>query len=136
MRIQVYDYLSNFAGLTALVSTRIYPQRVPTGKSYPYLSYSFDGRTPSYDQDGFDKWNSRIITFNCVGSTLKEASDVSNQVFNAWDIQFQEIGPLGNKIYLHSTTLQSDFDDDDLFDGSEDGTRIVTQTYSIRYKES
>ena len=135
MREAIYYYLSNFAGLTSLVGSRIYPQRVPTGKGLPYLSFTLSNRQPNYDQDGYDEWNTVFFEFECVATTLKEASDVANQLFNAWDIQFQDIGDT-TKIYVHSTTLESDFDDDDLFDGSEDGYRKITQTYSIRYKES
>ena len=54
MREALYYYLTNYTDLTDLVSTRIYPQRVPTGKALPTLSYTFDGRSPEYDQSGAD----------------------------------------------------------------------------------
>ena len=135
MREQIYNYLSNNAGITAIVGDRIFPQRVPTGDALPYLQFTFESRDPSYDQDGYDDFNFQQINFNCAGSTLKEASDLSNALFNAMDVQFIDIGPGGNTVYLNSTTLLSDFDDFDLFDGSEDGVRIVTQTYRLTYKE-
>jgi len=134
MRVQLYDYLTNYAGLTALVSTRIYPQRVPTGKALPTLSYTFDGRTPEYDQSGVDGTQRVTVEFNCNAATLGEAVDISNQIYAAFNIQMTEIGPLGNKVYLHSATLLNEFDNFDLFDGSEDGARIVTMTYEIIYK--
>ena len=134
MRVQLYDYLTNYAGLTALVSTRIYPQRVPTGKALPTLSYTFEGRTPEYDQDGSDGAQTVTVEFNCNAATLSEAVDISNQLYSALDIQLTEIGPLGNKVYLSSARLLTEYDNADLFDGSEDGARIVTMTYELRYK--
>ena len=35
----LYDTLSNDAGVTALVSTRIYPQIAPESASLPYITY-------------------------------------------------------------------------------------------------
>jgi hypothetical protein len=57
MREQLYYYLQNYAGLTALIGARIYPQRVPTGAALPYVVFTFVGRTPEYDQDGLDGEN-------------------------------------------------------------------------------
>jgi len=135
MREQLFYYLSNFAGLTALVSTRIYPQRVPTGKALPTLSYTVTGRTPEYDQDGLDGENEVTVEFHCNAPTLGQAVAVADQVFLSMAIQNDAaFGEAGNVVTLYSTTCETEFDNFDLVDGSEDGTRIVTQTYSIRYK--
>ena len=61
---------------------------------------------------------------------------IAKTVFDSLDIQNQKIGDTGNQEELMSTTLETEFYDDDLFDGSEDGVRIVTQTYTISYKEA
>jgi hypothetical protein len=135
MREQLYYYLQNYAGLTALIGARIYPQRVPTGAALPYVVFTFVGRTPEYDQDGLDGENEVTVQFDCCGSTLGSAVNVAAQIYAALDTQNDAtFGELGNYVTLYSTTLEAEADQDDLFDGSEDGTRIVTQTYTLRYK--
>jgi hypothetical protein len=135
MREQLYYYLQNYAGLTSLVGARVYPQRVPTGAALPNLDYVFLGRDPEYDQDGLDGEEEVTVLFNCNAATLGEAVSVSQQLFTALAIQNNAtFGELGNYVTLYSTTLEAESDQDDLFDGSEDGTRIVTQTYTLRYK--
>lgn len=135
MREQLYYYLDNYAGLTSLIASRIYPQRVPTGAALPYVNFTFEGRTPEYDQDGLDGENEVTVQFDCCGSTLGSAVNVAAQVYAALAIQNDAtFGELGNYVTLYSTTLETEFDNFDLFDGSEDGTRIVTQTYTLRYK--
>tara|TARA_R100000951_G_C2517147_1_gene142223 strand:+ start:56 stop:463 length:408 start_codon:yes stop_codon:yes gene_type:complete len=135
MREQLYYYLQNYAGLTALIGANIFPQRVPTGKALPTLAYTFSGRQPEYDQDGLDGENEVTVEFNCNASTLGGAVAVADQLYLAMAIQNDAtFGELGNYVTLYSTTLETEFDNFDLFDGSEDGTRIVTQTYTLRYK--
>jgi hypothetical protein len=135
MREQLYYYLKNFTGLTALVGTRIYPQRVPTGKALSTLSYTVSGRIPEYDQDGLDGENEVTVEFNCNAPTLGAAVAIADQVFLSMAIQNDAaFGETGNTVSLYSTTCETEFDNFDLVDGSEDGTRIVTQTYTIRYK--
>ena len=135
MREQLYYYLQNYAGLTSLIGARIYPQRVPTGAALPYVDFSFLGRTPEYDQDGLDGEEEVSVLFNCSAATLGEAVTVSEQLFTALAIQNDAtFGELGNYVTLYSTTLEAESDQDDLFDASEDGVRIITQTYTLRYK--
>jgi len=54
MRTQLGFYLKGFAGLSAVVSDRVYQQRSPTGAVLPYVVFSFQGRDPNYDQQGID----------------------------------------------------------------------------------
>lgn len=136
IREQLYFYLQNFAGLTALIGSNIFPQRIPTGKTLPNVSFEFAGRDPQYFQAGLDDSNEVVVIIDSHGSTMASAVDVADQVFTALDIQIQTFGDTGNTVYLHSTTLESESDDFDLVDGSEDGVRTITQTYTIRYKET
>jgi hypothetical protein len=136
MREQLYYHLANTAGLTALVSSRIYPQRIPTGSALPYVGFTFDSRETSYDQDGYDNYNSAVVTIQSNAATLGEAVAVAKQVFLSLNIQNTLIGEAGNQETLCSTTLETESDDFDLFDGSEDGVREVIQTYTITYLEA
>lgn len=136
MREQLYYHLANTAGLTALVSDRIYPQRIPTGVALPYVGFTFDDREASYDQDGYDSYNSIVVTIQSNAETLGSAVAVAKQVFESLNIQNVLIGEAGNQESLCSTTLETESDDFDLFDGSEDGVREVIQTYTITYLEA
>ena len=136
MREQLYYHLANTAGLTALVSSRIYPQRIPSGKDLPYVGFTFDSRDASYDQDGYDNYNSVSLTIQSAAATLGEAVAVAKQVFLSLNIQNTLIGEAGNQETLCSTTLESEIDNFDLFDGSEDGVREAVQTYTITYLEA
>jgi len=136
MREQLFYLLDNTAAITALVGSRIYPQRVPTSASLPYIDFEFTDRLASYDQDGYDTYNQAIVVVNCNAGTLLGAVELGEAVFAALDIQNLLIGEAGDQEELCSTTLQTEFDSDELNDGSEDGIRILTQTYTITYMEA
>ena len=136
MRQQLYYHLLNDAGVSAIVGAKVYPQRVPSGQALPYVEFTFDGRDASYDQDGYDKWNQVTVQINSASSTLLGAVTLAAAVFSSLDIQDQQLGEVGSQEKLTSTTLETEFDNFDLFDGSEDGVRILTQTYTISYMEN
>ena len=136
MREELYYLVSNTAALTALTGDRIYPQRVPTTDALPYVDFTLTDRSANYDQDGYDNYNSAIVVINSSTTTLLSAVNVAAEVFTALNIQNQLIGDTGNKQELCSTTLETESDNFDLLDGSEDGVRTITQTYTISYLEA
>ena len=136
MREQLFYLLDNTAAITSLVGSRIYPQRVPTSAGLPYVDFEFTDRVAAYDQDGYDAYNHAIVVINCNAETLLEAVNLGKAIFTALDIQNVLVGEAGNQEELCSTTLQTEFDSDELNDGSEDGVRILTQTYTISYMEA
>lgn len=136
MREQLFFLLNNTAALTTLIGDRIYPQRVPTSDGLPYIDFTFTDRLSSYDQDGYDKYNQAIVVINCNGPTLSSAVNVGKEVFTALEIQNLLIGDTGNQEELCSTTLETESDNFELNDGSEDGVRTLTQTYTISYLEA
>lgn len=136
MREQLYYHLANDAGVTAIVGTRIYPQRVPTGQPLPYLEFSFIDRELSYDQDGFDNYNKTRVEVECNAATLGESVILAKAVFGSLNIQNVLFGEVGNQEELCSTTLEDELDNFALFDGSEDGVRVISQTYIISYLEA
>ena len=108
MREQLYYLLSNTAAITALVGSRIYPQRVPTSASLPYVDFEFTDRVTSYDQDGYDNYNNAIVVVNCNAETLLEAVNLGKTIFTALNIQNVLVGETGNQEELCSTTLQTE----------------------------
>ncbi len=137
MREQLYYLLDNTAAITSLVASRIYPQRVPTSAVLPYIDYEFTDRSAKYDQAGYDDYNHATVVINSNAATLLDAVNLSKQVKIALDIQNVLIGDAAaTQEELCSTTLETEFDSDELNDGSEDGVRILTQTYTISYMEA
>ena len=136
MRKQLFYLLDNTAAITALVGSRIYPQRVPTSAALPYIDFEFTDRSAKYDQDGYDTYNHATVVVNCNAATLLEAVDLGAEIFTALNIQNVLVGEAGDQEELCSTTLQTEFDSDELNDASEDGVRILTQTYTISYMEA
>lgn len=135
MRQAIQFYLQGFAALTAIVSARIFPQRAPTGTALPYLTFIVTGQDPDYDQGGFNGYIHNTFEFHCNGATLKDSILLSQALFSALEIQNTVIGDTGFQSFLRSTTQQSEFDNFDLFDGSQEGVRIVTTTYDISNQE-
>lgn len=135
MRRQLGFYLKSVAALTAVVAQRIYQQRAPTGAVTPYVVYSINGGTPNYDTDGEDGNERLIVEIESSGVSIAQADSANIEVRKAMDIQFQLIGDTGDQEYLMATTRQSEFDNFDLFDGSQQGVRTITTTYELSYKE-
>jgi hypothetical protein len=134
MRKQLYHTLNNTAALTAIVSDRIYPQRVPKSDATPYVVFDINGRVDSYDQSGNDGFIQKSFDTVCAGSTIAECESVADEVFAALNIKNTQIGDVGDKIDIDSIKLDSESDDFFLFDGSEDGVRTITYSWTIYYR--
>jgi hypothetical protein len=88
----IYLHMSTHAGLTALVSDRIYPNDIPKTRTYPLLvyeladgqSYEAMGKRPGI---GFSTYR-----FTCYGTVKSDAVAVAKQVKAAWDYFSGTIG--------------------------------------------
>lgn len=76
----LYSYLSTYAGLSALISTRIYPDILPQDPTYPAITYS----DVSEDEvETFNTPNTLIgptIQFTCWGETRASTKAVAKQL--------------------------------------------------------
>lgn len=79
----LYSYLSTFAGLTALVSTRVYPDKIPQGATLPCLTYQriSTPREHAHDTSGIgtDLAHPRF-QFNAWATTKSSAKAINEQV--------------------------------------------------------
>lgn len=76
----LYQRLSGFAGLTALVVARIYPQKLPQKPVYPavtYLTVSAVRESAMGSDPGVARRRFSVIAW---GATFTSASDVAEQV--------------------------------------------------------
>lgn len=79
----LYSYLTSYAGLTALVSDRIYPLVIPEQASLPAIAYQRISTRITYSHDGDSELDRPRFQFACVASTAKAAREVAEQVVAA-----------------------------------------------------
>lgn len=137
MRKQLYYHLTNTAGITALVGSRIYPQLAPTESAKPYIVFTFNGMQSDYEQTGRIPYRKDTVEFMIAGSTIASLEPIAQALTDAMDIQATLMGdPLGTQEFINATTFLSEYDDFDLVDGSEDPVYTITQQYEINYQEA
>lgn len=89
--IAVFDRLSNFAGLTALVSNRIFPNIIPPKKAMPAVTYQLITYQPTLAMGSNAGVSRSRIQVSCFGrgsgsaSAYASAKGVRDQVVAALD---------------------------------------------------
>lgn len=73
-------YLKGYAGLTALVSTRIYPQPLPQGATLPAVTYKRISTPRVMSHSGASGLAMPRFQFDCWSEDVLEARQVANQV--------------------------------------------------------
>lgn len=136
MRQQIYYTLSNNAGVTALVSTRIYSENAVMTDSKPYITFSFDGMERNYEQSGVNTFRTVYLNIEIVGTTLTSCQSVANAVFTALNLNNAQIGDVGSKIEICGIYLQSESDDYFITQSNEFADKTINQTYKINYMEA
>jgi len=74
----LYAHISSDAGLTALVSDRVYPVKAPQEPSYPLVSYSMISGQPQNTLDGTGSLNNSLFQFDVYADTYAEALSVAD----------------------------------------------------------
>ena len=90
----IYAILSTDAGVTALASTRIYPDYSIQNPTLPYVVYQATRNNPSNTKDGASKLDTIELEVDIWGSTYTSAQDLSEAVRTALD--FITGGTYGN----------------------------------------
>jgi len=81
----IYDILSDAAGVTALVSTRIYPDIATQGAVYPFVVYSVENTLPSDTKDGVSGLDVVQLAVMIYANTYTSAQDIAGAVRTALD---------------------------------------------------
>jgi len=88
LRTVVYDRCVGHAGIAALVGTRVYPDRLPEGVTYPAIRYiapvSEVGATYR-TQDGAGGRKESRVQFDSYATTGDGADALADQIRIAWD---------------------------------------------------
>ena len=89
LETDLYSYLSTYAGLTALVSTRIYPiGEVPQKVNAPYCVYMLVSNERVYSHNGFSKLQESRIQISVYSATNLLAKQIRDQMIlamEAWE---------------------------------------------------
>jgi hypothetical protein len=81
----LYTILSGFAGLTALVSTRIYPRRAPQEVTAPYVIFQRISTIRDHSHSGPSGLANPRYQFDAYAATPEEADAISDQIRLALD---------------------------------------------------
>ena len=76
----IYARLSAYAGLTALVSTKIYPLTMPQDIELPYVTYSIISDVPEHAMGADPNIRTIRIQVSCWADTYDEAKAIEVQV--------------------------------------------------------
>ena len=73
-------YLLTKTALTALISTRIYPDDISDGAAFPCVVYLKVSDTPDYTHDGISSLHGPTIQFSAYATTKAVARSISKQI--------------------------------------------------------
>lgn len=81
----IYNILSNDAGVTALVSTRVYPDTVPQEASFPYVAYTIVSTSPLNYKDGASPLDEVSVQVDMYSRSYATTQDIAAAVRSALD---------------------------------------------------
>jgi len=119
----IYYLLSNASGVTNIVSTRIYPARIPQIKDFPAISYHKISHEPTNQKDavsGFDKvsfdiilWGKNYEQINTLSAAVRTALDrisISSQGVTINTIVFvREVDSFNDTAEIFQRNMQFQF---------------------------
>jgi len=115
LKTSLYSYLSTYAGLVALVGTRIYPVGdVPQSPTVPYCVYSRPSSDRVYSHQGYSHLSEDDIQINYYDTTTAKVEAIEAQVIaaiEAWpaansSVQMALITNIAGDLYDPQTDLQ------------------------------
>ena len=129
----IYSYLSGYAGLIALTSTRIYPDVCPQEPTLPYLVFSKVDDTPEYTMGGETVLTNAVFQFDAVSDSSIEAKNVAEQLRLALS---GYSGTMGAGVVVDWTELLSQHDQVTDNTGKFTGFTTRISEYSISYRQT
>jgi hypothetical protein len=127
----IYAILSTDAGVTALASTRIYPDYSIQNPTLPYVVYQATRNNPSNTKDGASKLDTIELEVDIWGSTYTSAQDLSEAVRTALD--FITGGTYGN-VVIDSIHFADEMNIMPITESAEMKLYGLKQTYNVRKK--
>lgn len=107
----LYSYLSNDAGVSGLVSTRIYPDVAPPAATLPYMVYSFVSSQHERYMTGASDFCWRRVQFDVYAQSSAVVESVFTAMRNALEAHTGDTGDSPNSIEIMSSGIDSERDE-------------------------
>ena len=79
----IYNRLSNYAALTALVGNNIYPTTPTENTQLPFLTYAITGKSPTLHTQGDSGLNNYSVDIDVYGINLDTVLSIMAETTNA-----------------------------------------------------
>lgn len=122
--------LSDDIAVTSLVSTRISPEWRREGTALPAIVYSVDSRSPVRTLTGTTSLAEFSVAVDCIATTLSGARALAAVVSDVLNDN-TSYGVVDGTQIRWSGTDGEDVERMDDQEGTDDGPRVVRQTYRI-----
>lgn len=118
--------LMDTAGVTALVSTRIYPQAAPQGTSTAYVTYELVASNPYQDLSGAAGLTWARVSFLCHAPSYSTAKGTAAAIRTALE---------GRRGTIQSTTIKAILQEEEADAGFDEETRmhVVAVDFRVLY---
>ncbi len=122
----IYSILSNAAGVSALVGTRIFPQKIPYAQDMPAITYFVIDNTPNNTKNGPSTYDYVRCQITAFGVNYSQAQDLASEIRSALDYKTgTEAGVVISKCFFE--------DSNDIFDDSFGETGIHYVAMDFRF---
>lgn len=114
VEVGLVSYLTGYAGLTALISTRVYPFMIPQGATMPCVTYQRidTPRTLSHGDSGATGTLARArIQFSSWAATLSSAMAIAEQLRAALNGKTGSIGTAPNAVTVRAILVDNEMQD-------------------------
>jgi hypothetical protein len=122
--------LTDDVGVTQLVSNRVSPEWRREGTPLPAIVYSVESRTPVRTLTGTTTLAEFQVAIDCIASTMSGARTLAVAVSDALNDN-TGYGTIDGTTMRWSATDGEDVERIDNQEGTDDGPRVVRQTYRI-----
>jgi phytoene dehydrogenase-like protein len=123
----IYGRLQAVSAVTALVSTRVYPDYAPQNATYPFVVYRLTNNLPSDTKEGPSVLDTAQVTVEAYAATYDAAINVAENVRTALDRYSGTI----ESIVIDSIRFSNSQSFDMNFD---EHIYVIEQTYEVRQK--
>lgn len=121
----IYKLLTSATPVTALVSTRIYPDMATQDAAYPFIVYSHENTTPTDTKDGASPMDADDFSVHVYAKSYSVAQDIAGKVRAALD-RFKGTSEginIAQIIFDNQQSIDMDFDNH---------VYAILQNYTIR----
>ena len=125
--LAIYDILSNDSDVSALVSTRIFPNVAKNATTFPFIIYDVESESPEDSKDGVATLDVDSVMVSVYSKTYSEASDLARKIRTALDRKSGSYGGIDVQSIQYNNY-------NDLFDDntSDEGVYRKALDFSIR----